>query len=45
MDLVGTDFTADSLARVGARDGTRGLGIKVTSEKELTQVGRMAEGD
>ena len=34
-----------SLARVGARDGTRELRIKVNSDKELTESGWMEEGD
>ena len=34
-----------SLARIEARVGTRGLGIKVYSDKELAEVGRMAERD
>ena len=38
-------FTAGSLARKEARGGTRGTGTKVSSDKELTEVGRMAEGD
>ena len=33
-------FTAGSLARKGARDGMRGTGNKVSSDKELTEVGR-----
>ena len=45
MGLYGAGFTMGSLARVGARDGMRGVGIKVSSDKELTVVGRMAEGN
>ena len=37
-----TGFRAGSLASVGTWDGT---GIKVSSDKELTEVGRIAEGD
>ena len=36
-------FTGGSLARKGGR--LRGMGNKVSSEKELMEVGRMAEGD
>ena len=32
--MCGTGFTAGSLARVGTRDGTCMLGIKVGSDKE-----------
>ena len=39
-----TGFTVGSLARVGTRDGTWGLGIKVGSDKELTKVARMVGG-
>jgi hypothetical protein len=42
---VGAGFTVGSLARVEARIGTRGMGVKVTSNKELTEVGRMVESD
>ena len=41
----GTGFAAGSLARVGGRDGTSGLSIKVSSDMELTEVGRMVERD
>ena len=37
-----TDFTAESQARKGTMGGT---GKKISSNKELTEVGRMAEGD
>ena len=41
--VYGAGFTVESLARKGARDGT---GNKVvSSSKELTEVGRMAEVD
>ena len=43
--VYGACFTTGSLARKGARGGTRGTGNKVGSDKELTEVGRMAEGD
>ena len=43
VQVHGTGFTAGSLARVGTRGGTRGPGIKVISEKELTEVGRMKQ--
>ena len=43
--MYGTGFTAESLARVGVRDGMQGPGIKVGSDKELIEVGRMAECD
>ena len=43
--MYGTGFTARSLARVGARGGTRGQGTKVSSDKELAEVKRKAEGD
>ena len=33
-------FTVGSLARLGARDGMWEPGIKVGSDKELTEVGR-----
>ena len=36
----GAGFTVGSLARVGVRHGTRGLGIKINSDKELTEVGK-----
>ena len=37
-------FTVRSLAGKGARGRTRGTGNKVSSDKELIEVGRMAEG-
>jgi hypothetical protein len=40
----GAGFTTGSLARKEATGGTRGMGNKVSSGKELTEVGRMAEG-
>ena len=43
--VYGADFTAESLAGKEARGGTRGTGNKVSSDKELIEVGRMAEGD
>ena len=39
----GAGFTAGSQVRKEARDGMRGTGYKVSSDKELTEVGRMAE--
>ena len=38
-------FTVRSLARAGVIGGMRGLRILVSSDKGLTEVGRMAEGD
>ena len=38
--VFGADFTAGSLARKGARGGLRGMANKVSSDKELTEVGR-----
>ena len=43
--MYGADLTAKSLARLGARDGMRGTGIKVRSDKELTEIGVITEGD
>ena len=43
--LYGAGFTAGSLARKGARGGMRGTGNNVSSDKELTEVGRTVEGD
>ena len=43
--VYGTGFTAGYLAGKGARGGTKGTGNKVGSDKELMEVGRMAEGD
>ena len=36
--VYGTGFIAGSLTRVGAMVGTLGLGIKVSSDKELSDV-------
>ena len=41
--VYGRGFTPGSLARVGAKDGTWGPRIKVGFDKELIEVGRMAE--
>ena len=41
--MYGAGFKAGPLARKGPRDGMRGTGNKVSSDKELTEVGRMAE--
>ena len=41
--VYGRGFTSGSLARVGAKDGTWGPRIKVGFDKELIEVGRMAE--
>ena len=38
--VFGAGFTAGSLARKGARGGLRGMANKVSSDKELTEVGR-----
>ena len=43
--VYGAGFTAGSLAGKGARGGTRGTGDKVSIDKELMEVGRVAEGD
>ena len=43
--MYGTGFTAGSLAEKGARGGTRGTEDKVSIDKELMEVARMAEGD
>ena len=43
--VCGARFTAGSLAGKGARGGTRRTGNRVSSDKELMEVGRMAEGD
>ena len=40
--VYGGGFTAETLARKGARGGRRN---KLSSEKELTEVETMAEGD
>ena len=44
-EVNGAGFTVGSLARKRARVGTRGTGINVSSDKELTEVGRTVEGD
>ena len=38
-------FIVGSLTRKGARDRMRGTGNKVISDKELIEIGRMAEGE
>jgi hypothetical protein len=38
-------FTLRSLARVGVRGEMSGPGIKISSDKELTEVGRMTGGE
>ena len=38
-------FAAGSLAGKGGRGGTREMGDKVSIDKELMEVGRVAEGD
>ena len=43
--MYGVGFTAGSLAGKGARGGTRGTEDKVNIDKELVEVGRVAEGD
>ena len=43
--MHGAGFTAGSLARKGARGGTKGTGKKVSSDKESTEIGRMVVGD
>ena len=43
--VYGAGFTAGSLAGKGDRGGTRGTGNKVSFDKELLEVRRMAEGD
>ena len=40
-----TGFIVGSLARVGVRNRTWGLGIEVHSDEELMKVGRMAVCD
>ena len=37
--VYGAGFTAGSLARKGDKDGARGTGSKVSSEKELMEIG------
>ena len=44
-EVYGTGFTAGSLAGKGTRCWTRRKGNKVSSDKVLTEVGRMVEGD
>ena len=43
--VYGAGFTVGSLAGKGARSGTRGTENNVDSDKELMEIGRMAEGD
>ena len=43
--VYGAGFTAGFLARKGAKGGIRGMGNKVSSDKELTKVEGMAEDD
>jgi hypothetical protein len=43
--MYGAGFTAGSLAGKEARAWTRGTGNKVSFDKELMEVERMAEGD
>ena len=43
--VYGAGLTPGSLARKGVRNGTRGMGNKVSSDKELTEFGRLVEGD
>ena len=43
--MYGAGFTAGSLARKGARGGMKGMGNKISSDKELTEVGEMMECD
>ena len=43
--VYGASVTAESLAGNGARGEMRGTGNKVGSDKELMEVGRVAEGD
>ena len=43
--VYGAGFTMGSLARNGAKGGARGMGNKISSDKELTEVGRMPKGD
>ena len=44
-EVYGTGFTVRSLAEKGAWGGMRGMGNNVSSDKELKEVGRMAESD
>ena len=41
--VYGAGFTAGSLARIGARGGMRGTGNKISSDKELMEIGNMIE--
>jgi hypothetical protein len=41
----GAGFTVGPMARKESRSGLRRTGDKVTSDKQLTEFGRMAEGD
>ena len=43
--VYGAGFTVGSLEGKGARSGMRGMGNKVSFDKELLEVRRMAEGD
>ena len=43
--VYGAGFTTGSLAGKGARSVTRGMGDKVSSDKELTEAERMVEDD
>ena len=43
--LYKASFTVGSLARVGPKDGSWGLGIKISSDRKLMEVGSMTEGD
>ena len=43
--VYGAGFTVGSLAGKGTRGGMRWTGNKVSFDKELMEVGRMAEGD
>ena len=45
MGCMGAGFTVGPLARKGDRSEMRGMGNKVSSDKELIWVGRIAEGD
>ena len=43
--MYGVGLTAGPLARKGVRGGLRGMGNKVSSDKELMEVRRIGEGD
>ena len=43
--MYGAGFTVGSMAGKWARGGMRGTGDKVSIDKELMEVGRVAEGD